>query len=155
MNKIERHPQKDRIDQKILSGVSYQEISEWCKSELKFNISHMSIKRYADNAGLSASRANNSDDDQSANLLSDNEIDDALTLEIPQLKNKNEIRKFTHEKIIEGYALQIAIITQKQRLYMQGKGKYPNTEIAGLKTFLDALGFISDAKDSIFNSNRK
>ena len=63
MSKIERHPQKDRIDQKILSGAPYLEISEWCKRELNFNISHMSIKRYADNTGLSANRASNSDDD--------------------------------------------------------------------------------------------
>jgi len=151
MNKIEKHPQKDRIDQKILSGVSYQEISEWCKRELEFDISHMSIKRYADSTGLSTNRANSVENP--INDLPDDEIDDALTLEIPQLKSKKEFRNFTHEKIIEGYILQLAIITQKQHLYMQGKGKYPNTEIAGLKTFLDALKFISTGRDTTFNKS--
>jgi len=147
MNKIERHPQKDQIDQKILSGVPYLELSEWCKRVLNFDVSHMSIKRYADSAGLSTNRASSSDDDFEC------EVDDAITLEIPNFASEKDIREFTRRKITEAYALQTAIVTQKQRLYMQGKGKYPNIEISGLKTIASVLGFISDNKDIALLNN--
>ena len=151
MSKIERHSQKDRIDQKILSGVPYLEIAESRKRELNFNISHMSIKRYADSAGLSTNRASCVDE---IPFNSDNEfIDDDLALEIPSFKDVGEIKTFTRQKIFESYALQTAIVVQKQRRYMEGKGKYPNAEIAGLKTIASVLGFISDNKDLVLKVN--
>jgi flagellar basal body P-ring protein FlgI len=116
---------RSEIEQQFKNGDSYKSISDWCKKQ-GFKISLASIERHLE-----------------SHFLSDN--DDALTLEIPQFKNNREIAQFIRKQIIEAYALQSTIVTQKQRLYMQGKGKYPNVEISSLKTLSDVLNAIQNS----------
>lgn len=150
-NKIETHPKRAEIETRILSGESYQSISNWCINELNFDISHMSIKRFADKTGLSKKRDNNVQEG-----LSDDEINEIinspetkLNIEVPSFDDETSLMKYTRKTLIEVYLNQLAIVKTKQLAFMQGNGKYPQNEIGGLKTIISCIAYLSEGKDGI------
>jgi hypothetical protein len=153
--KIETHPERAVIDEKILSGDSYQAISAWCKESLSFPVSHMTIKRYADSAGLSSKRSNGVVQGLSAEEIDDFEAGENadMGIEIPTFDNEKELKEYARKMLIETYINQLALVKYKQTAYMQGRGRYPQNEITGLKTLLSCMGALSDDKDSVLDDS--
>jgi len=154
--KIETSLHRGAIEAKILQGDSYQAIANWCKDSLDMDISHMSIKRFADKHGLNVKRDSGvveglSGDD--INALVDSR-DLGLSVDIPAFNDESELKEFSHRTIKEIYAYQLAVIKHKMLAYMQGKGRYPQNEIAGLKTILSCLGGLTDGKDKIIDDDK-
>ncbi|EIJ44370.1 hypothetical protein BegalDRAFT_0003 [Beggiatoa alba B18LD] len=154
--KIETSPHRGAIEAKILQGDSYQSIANWCKDSLDMDISHMSIKRFADKHGLNVKRDTGvvsglSDDDMQAIV---DERDSPLCVDIPTFKDDSELKDFSHRTVKEIYAYQLAVVKHKMLAYMQGKGRYPQNEIAGLKTILACLGGLTDGKDKIIDDDK-
>lgn len=153
--KIETHAARAKIDEKILSGESYQAISAWCKESLGFDVSHMTIKRYADNTGLSSKRNNGIVQGMTADEIDDFDVGENadMGIEIPTFESESELKEYARKMLIETYINQLAIVKHKQLSYMQGRGRYPQNEITGLKTLLSCMGALSDDKDSILDEN--
>lgn len=153
--KIETHAARAKIDEKILSGESYQAISAWCKESLDFDVSHMTIKRYADNTGLSSKRSNGIVQGMTSEEIDDFEAGENadMGIKIPTFESESELKEYARKMLIETYINQLAIVKHKQLAYMQGRGRYPQNEITGLKTLLSCMGALSDDKDSILDEN--
>jgi hypothetical protein len=153
--KIETHPQRATIDEKILSGDSYQAISAWCKESLNFDVSHMTIKRYADSTGLSNKRSNGIVQGMSAEEIDDYEAGENadMGISIPVFETEKELKEYARKMLIETYINQLALVKHKQTAYMQGRGRYPQNEITGLKTLLSCMGALSDDKDSVLDDS--
>ncbi|EIJ40936.1 hypothetical protein BegalDRAFT_3570 [Beggiatoa alba B18LD] len=154
--KIETSPHRGAIEAKILQGDSYQSIADWCKESLDMDISHMSVKRFADKHGLGEKRETGvvsglSDDDMQA-IIDGRE--DNIQVEIPIFNNDSELKDFSHRTIKEIYAYQLVVIKHKMLSYMQGKGRYPVNEITGLKTILACLGGLTDGKDGVIDKDK-
>lgn len=155
-NKIETHSKRAEIETKILSGESYQNIAEWCAKTLNFDISHMSIKRYADKTGLSKNRENNiqiglSDDEISE--ITNNNAETLINIEIPKFDNETDLISLTRKTLIEVYLNQLAIVKAKQIAFMKGNGKYPQNEISGLRTIIACVGYLSEGKDKVIKND--
>jgi hypothetical protein len=153
--KIETHPQRALIDEQILSGESYQAISAWCKESLSFDVSHMTIKRYADNTGLSSKRSNGVVQGMTAEEIDGFEAGENadMGIEIPTFESESELKEYARKMLIKTYINQLKIVEYKQTAYMQGRGRYPQNEITGLKTLLSCMGALSDDKDSVLDDS--
>ena len=153
--KIETHAGRARIDEKILSGESYLAISAWCKESLNFDVSHMTIKRYADSTGLSSKRSNGVVQGITAEEIDDFEAGENadMGIEIPTFDSEKELKEYARKMLIETYINQLALVKYKQTEYMHGRGRYPQNEITGLKTLLSCMGALSDDKDSVLDDN--
>lgn len=153
--KIETHAARAAIDEKILSGESYQAISEWCKDTLNFDISHMTIKRYADSTGLSGKRSNGVVQGLSAEEIDAYEAGENadMGIETPTFDSEKELKEYARKMLIETYINQLAIVKHKQLAYMKGRGRYPQNEITGLKTLLSCMGALSDDKDAVLDDS--
>lgn len=139
-NKIETHPKRAEIEARILKGESYQSISNWCVNELGFDISHMSIKRFADKTGLSKNRDNNIQEGLSESEIEEivNEVSN-IDIEVPSFDNEADFMKYSREILVEIYLKQLAIVKTKQLAFVQGNGKFPQNEINGLKTIISCV----------------
>jgi len=154
--KITDHPQRQLIDKWIADGLAFTEIEKKCKRELGLNISHMTIKRYCDgNADLAMARANalNQSGIAACNAVDDDETDSALMIDVSAIPtDHNKVKDFTRETLTQIYLNQLLIVKHKQQAFMDGKGRYPQNEIMGLKTILSCLGYVSDDKDKTLSS---
>jgi len=66
----------------------------------------------------------------------------------------DKVRAFTREALARIYLNQLLIVEHKQQAFMQGKGRYPQNEIGGLKAILSCLGYITDDKDKALENER-
>jgi hypothetical protein len=155
-DKITQHPEREKIDQWIASGLPFAEIEKLCKSQLKLNVSHMTIKRYCDNTSELQQRRNQA---QSANDLAQCEAisvndwqdESVIAIDTSQLPTESSlVRDYARETLNRIYLNQLLIVEHKQKLFMQGQGRYPQNEINGLKSILACLGYVVDGKDGTF-----
>jgi hypothetical protein len=76
-----------------------------------------------------------------------------MGIEIPTFESEGELKEYARKMLIKTYINQLAIVEHKQTDYMQGRGRYPQNEITGLKTLLSCMGALSDNKDSVLDDD--
>ena len=154
-SKIEQSEYRAMVEKWIAEGISFQDIAKRCKSELSLDVSHMTVKRHCDsNPDLVASRASNlsamvstglSGDDISA--LSNDEIMAIDTSQLPT--DPSQVRGYAREILNRIYLNQLLIVDHKQKLFMQGQGLYPRSEVNGLKSVISCLGQLTGGSDNV------
>jgi len=130
---------RDFIDGLIINGLGFKEIETRAKSQ-GIDVSHMSIKRHLDSGHVQGT------------IKRDNDAGDTDTfIEIPDIADTQDLKEFAEQELLKITANQLAILRTKQELYMQGKARYPSSEVAGLKNIMQSLTMLTGKSGDIFD----
>jgi len=124
------------IDGLIISGLGYKEIEERVKAK-GINVSHMSIKRHLDNGHV---QGHIKSKDDAVGDLGD-------FIEIPTITDTSDLKEFAEQELLKITANQLLILRTKQEMYMQGKARYPSSEVSGLKNIMQCLAILTGKGD--------
>ena len=133
------------VDNWIASGLSFSDIEKLCKSQLKLNVSHMSIKRYTDSdTELKQKRldALNQNDLARCDIAAIDAADstDILTVDLNDIpQDATEAKEFRRNVLRSIHAKHLLAIDKRLDLYLSGQGAYPKDELQGLKTVINCL----------------
>jgi len=133
----------DQINEKIIGGVSYNAISEWCIKQ-GFDCSHMSIKRHVDNGHIN----------QPIQPATIEVIQPMFSLEALENEVKN-FQQFTSDNLKKIAIMSIKIVQAKQIEYIQGVSRFPQVEIHAMKNILDVCYTLDFLGNSLDNSNNE
>lgn len=141
------------IEKRINAGASFQEIALFCQNN-GLEISATSIQRHIDNGHFEGyQRQDYRKEGFNMNDLDENEGNFEI-IECPTIQDSNELRNYAKNTLTEIVANQLAILKTKQIRYMQGKGRYPQNEITGLKTILSCLADLTDNSGQALDTDR-
>ena len=120
----------EQINEKILAGISFVDISEWCKAN-DFDCSHMSIKRHVDGGHIQQPVHN--EPTQTTQPVQPIEI---TVDKLQRFKCETEVhlRKIT--------IMQLHIVETKQKEFINGTSRFPQVEIQALKTLIELVEFL-------------
>lgn len=159
-SKIEQSEYRAMIEKWIVDGVSFQDIAKRCKSELGLDVSHMTVKRHCDsNPDLVATRASNQNASIATGLTPDDikSLDnrDLMSIDTSSLPTDSDnVRAYARQTLEKIYLNQLLIVENKQQLFMQGIGLYPQSEINGLKAIISCLGQLTNGDDNILKGGK-
>ena len=131
MCKVCNSPYKIEVDNQVLSGVSYSNVSKWLLTH-KVRISHTTIKRHHDLGHCGAKR------DSQIQVISVDTNPFQITID----ENSENAQYQTRAILKRIYIQQLQIVDQKQRDYASGNSRYPAAEISGLKLIVECLARI-------------
>ena len=160
-SKIEQSQYRAMVEKWIVEGLPFQDIATRCKSELGLDVSHMTVKRHCDsNPDLVASRASNLHSMTNTGLSTDDldalASDDVIAIDTSQLPVDNAlVYSYARQTLNRIYLNQLLIVEHKQKLFMQGQGRYPQNEINGLKSIFSCLGYATEGKDDTLKDDSK
>lgn len=144
------------IEKQINLGATYQEIALFCQNN-GLDISATSIQRHVDNGHFTGfNKQDYRKEGFNMNNLDENEGDneDFQAIECPNIQGAGELRAYAKDTLTEIVANQLAILKTKQIRYMQGRGRYPQNEITGLKTILSCLSDLTDNSGQALDTDR-
>jgi len=133
----------DQINEKIIGGVSYNAISEWCINQ-GFECSHMSIKRHVDNGHIN----------QPIQPMPIEVITPMFSIDTLENEVKN-FQQFTNNNLKKIAVMAIKIVQIKQVEYVQGISRFPQVEIHAMKNILDVCHTLDFFGRSLDNSDNE
>jgi len=133
----------EQINEKILAGISFVDISEWCKAN-DFDCSHMSIKRHVDNDHIK----------QPVQPTTTQPVQPVSQVTIPQ-DELDHFQQSITDRLKKITILQLRVVETKQIEFIQGISRFPQVEIQALKNIIDMCKSLDLIQDFIIITNDK
>jgi len=137
--KICTHPKRAEIESlRIKSGLGYERIANYCRTQYGLEISHMTVKRHFD-----SHIEGYSNEGVESPQMDVNEIRNALigdNIEASQCNTIEDIKALAKSELPQMIANQIEIVKDKQARYMnQQGGQISNNDLTILVKLLETL----------------
>lgn len=154
-------PYLDAINQLLIDGISFDQVSRWLKQTHQYSITASALHRHA-TKHIEGFKSRNTLENRSKIVSVDvyeqgipvaEGMDPVITVNLKQLQKKlgcldsplPEVAKVFLQKII---CNQLALVLEKQESHMQGIGLFPESEIRSLSLLLGVCDRITGMKRS-------
>jgi len=141
--KICNHPQRIEIETLALNpNISYQKVSDYCKTSLGLDVSHMTVNRHVTgclNTGKNQETAKTGLSSQDIE-----QMQNKVTIEPPLIENIQQLKEVLRQPLLQMVANQALIALSKQQANMSGQGATASSEIATLNQMLKMLDMYAE-----------